>query len=732
MSLSSLSAIFSIAFVVIFLAAAAIGALRAGKRTFQVPLSRILLTLGALIVSALLSSILARSVIPSLLMPMVETLMGDAYDPALMEETISAITVMVAGPFIFLALFCLLRPIVSFFVNPLARSLTRGEENEQDPNAILRLSHFSGLSASLGALSGVLLLLILAVPFVGTAKTLSTAVSPFLADQTVRETMPDALIEAVEAVGDNIGTRAVGALGGDALYDMLTTYSTGSGRAHLSREAALIGKVGALLPAITEGKTDPAPLTELKDAFDEATLIPDVASNLLHLSANAWKRGEDFLGIERPDLGNEELNDLLVTTIATFERATPATVKEDVGTLLDVAAVLVEDGVLKEAMTDPVALLKNEQTTADMLLPLLENDRLAPIVGGVGEYGMSLLGSMAGIPKNEASISPSYVDDGTPLSEVVTVESILSAPEAPTGRPPQTEAKALAHACYVLTTVLPDLESMAGRDVLKVLGPVLDAFADTDTIGKNSVDLLLKGLMQSTLMRDKMGFTFGEAGQAANSIANSAAAKTFTGMLHSLSLYIEVLDSAETDSSTVAPAVDALLDDLTPEAADVIGHVTTPSVVKTYGVSEQSAGPVSDLLTNTFSDLSASKDTLTREEYQGESKAVADMMNVLLSISKSGETALFTEDATIGTTAQEYVDTILSSSVMSGTIVDTVYGTGTEPVIDPLSTDVMLTEGDRTLFEAAVRDAWEASAKDEKTEKTLIAIGALLNLEVSL
>jgi hypothetical protein len=154
--------------------------------------------------------------------------------------------------------------------------------------------------------------------------------------------------------------------------------------------------------------------------------------------------------------------------------------------------------------------------------------------------------------------------------------------------------------------------------------------------------------------------------------------------------------------------------------------------MKNYGVPEKSADSVATMVSGTFGNL---KD-VPAEDYEKESAAVADMMNVMMSITEgdtNAEEGVFGgENSVTQITEEEYVNNIMDSSAMSKTVVDTVYADGDEPKVDPLNSGRKLNDTEKTNLVGALNNKWNESEKDEQTKKELTAIAAMMNIAVDM
>ena len=126
---------------------------------------------------------------------------------------------------------------------------------------------------------------------------------------------------------------------------------------------------------------------------------------------------------------------------------------------------------------------------------------------------------------------------------------------------------------------------------------------------------------------------------------------------------------------------------------------------------------------------------MSDEQYNAEAKAMSDMMNVAMNFNKSNTKGLFGEGSATGVEADEFVDNIFGSTVISATVVDTVYKEGEEPENDPLKFQKSLGTNDKNKLVTALNDKWANATEEEKADeeykKNYVALGALMNVELS-
>ncbi len=329
-------------------------------------------------------------------------------------------------------------------------------------------------------------------------------------------------------------------------------------------------------------------------------------------------------------------------------------------------------------------------------------------------------------------------DDFTQKCSIVTADELVSANEKCDDK--NAEAKSFAKICASLSVMLEHVtdSDMDTAVMIRDFGPLLDSFAESKTVGDNVTKKLLTSTMQSKTIRDSLGMTMLDATETARSIADSSDKESYAMLMQSLSNTVRVFEKTS-DSSDATEEISTLMKDITPESAKVLQTITTPNVVKNYGVKDKSAEPVSDLVSDIFGNMSDAKndpdDPMSDEQYEKESIAVNDMMNIAMSASKNSSKSTFGEDSATGITATEYVNRMLNSKIMSKTLVENVYGENDEPATDPLATEKELTEAERTELTDALNNKWENAPEDpeERAEyqKILVSIAAIVNLQIS-
>ena len=596
-------------------------------------------------------------------------------------------------------------------------------------------------------------------------------------------------LAALNGLDNNVGALTIKYTGGKLLYGAMTTSVINGEMANLNKEGALLASVAEAAVIVLDEEEAPeekaAAVRAVSPAFDRSVVTRTLISEFCTAAGETWDAGESFHGVARPQLGGD-FEAITSAAIDVFATADSQNIKKDVHAITEAVAVLFESGAVGDLQNDPMSILGNEETTSALFAAFLENERLDPMVDGFADFGVNILLDTILTPNTREELYEEFVNGFTSVNgedaealtkaysdifddygirldaetvayaaecklkgedmnnwlfmhvaknkeEFVAKTELVSSDMITGGVTPITnrdhEADALAHAFAVVYGMTADLkgDSFNTKSLIGKFGPALDSFTMTETIGAEKTGLVLKAVLQSKTVHDQLGMSVIDATNTANSIIENSGKKDYATIMESLTGIIEVLEAASDKGTSTKEAVDKMLDNLTPEAANVMQTMATPNVVKNYGVPENNAEPVANMISDTFGNLQ----DVPAEEYDKEAAAVADMMNVMMAMGSGGSSSTFGgEESDTQLSADEYVSNVMDSKAMSKTLVDTVYGEGDEPKVDPMNSGRNLASNERAELLESLNSKWDASPKDEATKRQIVAIAAMMNMVV--
>ena len=783
-------------FLIIPLLFIGFGLLIGRKLKWQFSLTKIAVIAVSAIIAALVSASIANGVSHVVADMLVESgILGEFADLTTevksAKEVVCAFAAMIAAPILYLPLFLIIRGILGL-VNRLviSRFYLKKEEGEK---SFVRTSKKSPWCLVAGAVCGIFLCSAIMLPLVGTL-TAAGAVTHIIAGDIDDGDIAGAL-DAMAGAGEvNTSSVIVTATGGKLVYNMMTTYDVLGTKVSLLDEADFIGAVGGAVLVVAdenaENETKAQAIRYASEAFKKSNAFPLVIGEVIDVAEEDWNEGREFCGIAAPSLGDDQ-GDITNILLDCVKRSSKDTIKEDIGSVAEVLAIIFENDCWSGIQEDPIHFIENEDVTAKILFVFVENERTYPAIDDIVDFGIDNLFASFGAFKTKADAYAAMVEevkalagsgDQSALSSIVkkygldidkniiaavdlsamnetqllawfgeavtssaedfASKTALITPDQITANDPvltdaKKEAATIAHVLSVAVDVIDHMgdEAMEVSDLLNTLGPVFDAIASTETLGAEKTALVLKGILQSEKVYGEIGFTMGEATMVADKIIEGSKSAGFSPMLLSLGQMIEVVSSA-TSSNNIGDSVQVLLENLTPETAGVLTAVATPDAMKNYGVAEENAEAASKLLSDMLSKLSDSKEEMDEESLNKETSAVTDIVNIMMSTGTGDVESIFGEDGALGVEAEKYIDNIISSDIVSDALIDAVYGEEEEVTRDPLGIGIELTESEISQLESIINDKWTNASESEKTEgdleKLLVSIGAIVNADISI
>lgn len=713
--------IFSLAFLVFAGLAFLIGALKGKKYVWQFSVSRIILNVISAVVAAVLTGFVARGISKALADAFNEMEALDSIREIglaiSVENMLVVIIASIAAGLVFVPMFAIVRCFAKLALKALTKlfvKLTSKNDGERVVSVQgrrrrkydqFRTAKGNMLGAVCGGVCGLITLIVLSIPMVGALNTVNDiAYNAFDASDSK---VAGNVAEAMDASANNVGASIVKYSGGELLFNAMTYCEVGdTTTVTVKEDFVTVGNIAAVAV-----KYDL--LSELTDSPEKALTNEDCTSEIF------------LLILENPRLSplidtiSDFAMELILEAVEIPENIEP--LYEDF--LDDMAAVKISE--VQPAARDSSAADENVKKYAKVFdeygLRVDEDTQLSAVQAKLSGTDMR-----AWARKNIAADAKEFVNK----TELISVHDVID------GRAEvkdiDKESKALAHAFAVVCTLADDMDSTDMQAMLSKLGPALDAFYETETVGAEKTEYLLMGLLQSKKVHDEIGLSVLDATDTAVSIFENSQEKGFEPMLISLSKAIDVVQAASDPNKDTSEAVKGMLDDLTPESSKVLQTMTTPSVVQSYNVPEKSAAPVSNMLSDTFGNLADAKEQgMSDEEYEKESAAVSNMMDILMNSNDSGST-MFGSDSVTGITADEFVNNIMDSSVMSQTVVDNVYTDGENATNDPLNSERNLGDQEKAELLDAISNNWESSDKSEDTKKKLISTAAVLNFQIEI
>lgn len=253
-----------------------------------------------------------------------------------LEDSAVALVHMVAAPEIgrlvfvlVLTVFAVLTAVVCHFIEKAKPSLAKRNK---------------AIGAALGAVCGVVMVVGILSPTAGYSVEAPGAVHTLEEYEQITHMDEQTLQQTIEAeknalkVSNTPLLAAVRALGGEAIFDSLTTVTVDGHETDLHTELHALDRLGADIAALSavpmEEYTDREydTIREIGDVLEDSVLLRVLGAEGVSALSRAWLKDRAFLGIDRPDAG-EAMNFAMNAIMVVMKNTNKDTVAHDVRAL---------------------------------------------------------------------------------------------------------------------------------------------------------------------------------------------------------------------------------------------------------------------------------------------------------------------------------------------------------------------------------------------------------------
>jgi len=600
----------------------------------------------------------------------------------------------------------------------------------------------------IGGLRNALFIVILLVPIIGYVTfiggTLDTVISAAEGEAQLASSMEDegggdsisglkdVMGEVINPIRNSPAVKAIDTMGGKAIFNSLTTKRVDDMKFVLTSEidgfARLYANFTSFMDESPEnyGEKQKNSINNIKDILNEGEFLPFVTSELLSFVSEKWLNGEDAFGIEKIDVG-EDYEDIFDSVLTTLSTTDSTNIKGDISTISNLMVTCIDEGVFVELAKeepDPLVLVENEDLLSAIFAEAYKNERVRPIIGYIPKILVDV-------------ISNSFAEEGdtTPKPDSVDVNTLTE---------DQIKADAVTIA-RVVTKVMDFMESTENLDSsdenafilnadLGSLGSAIDMLRNSALLG-DSCEYILTVLLNSDMVSD-LGFVSSDL--IAKLTDKSVKFENILVSAQKLAVMAISISKEGINEDNYEEALKFMITEMSPEAADTLKSAISSDVLKDFGMSEDEANTMSNTINSVIDGISSATENMTEEQVEKEVEAITTIVNTMKDASSSGDLEhIFGEEgeSATGITAEDLVDTVLSSEIVSGAIVGASKNENNERVDDPYGIAGSLSDNDKSAAEDAIKNYYDnnstGGAEDEALKEKLDAVANILGMDSS-
>ena len=264
--------------------------------------------------------------------------------------------------------------------------------------------------AAMGALAGVIGILVFVTPVMGYTQMLSNTITKA---ESLSATSDLALGEYNEKYIKPVSTAPLASQiyngVGSKLFVGLTTVKWNEKKVDLASEwSAVMGVVDNAAafgkrPVAEYGAAESEAAHAMAKGVGESQLLSSLGGGALNGISNAWLSGEAFMGIQKPNTGDESIDIILNGFLRVFSQTSPEMIGEDLDYFADVFDLLLKYEVFSKigaggSSDDLVIHLSASGFLTEVRVLLTSNARMEPVVNAISDAGMRLLVRELGDP----------------------------------------------------------------------------------------------------------------------------------------------------------------------------------------------------------------------------------------------------------------------------------------------------------------------------------------------
>jgi len=546
----------------------------------------------------------------------------------------------------------------------------------------------------------------------------------------------------LDPVLDSPAVKAINGMGGNAIFNSLTTKRVEDAKISLTVEVDCFARLYANAQSFMDtelaefGDEQKSSIENIKVILHEAELVPYVVSEALSFAADSWLNGNAVFGMEKINVG-EDFSEAFDNLLRTLSETNKDNIKTDFDTVANLVEICIDEKLFEELGKEEgsvMSVIQKEEFLVKTFSEIYKNERTRPAIGFISNTVVGYIYDIYDEVNGTQTQKPEKLD----ISGITATDI-------------ENEAKILSDVIASVNIFLESIENLDPNDEnalikaanLAILGKALDNLRASIMLGDAS-DFLIVAMLKSETVAE-MGFVNQEF---INNITKEGTSLENT-LASAQKLAIMALSLSDTglNSENMDDAIKFMITEMNPETAETIKSVLTEDLLSDFGLSTEESTTVSNTINSVIDgmiSISESTSNMTEEEIQKEVDAVNTLVGVMKDAASSAASGnaeagnIFGaegESAT-GVTTEELIDTVVSSQIVTDAIKNASKDSEDNVVEDPFGVAGTLSESDKTAAEDAMKEYYNNNStgdaeSDEELKSTLDSLANVLGLNSS-
>lgn len=349
---------------VLILAITATVTYREIKKGYRHGLSKSLVNLSILIFCAVFTSLVSMwiaKLFGKLVLKWMESgLNGVA---SLFPGLIGALISIIISILLYIPIFYILKAVFTALVRIIMRSSTQKLKKSQEvrapiyssENVPLHVAKDKHLGAAIGAISGIIISIVVFMPLVGCLKSTYNLLDVMAQDEIAIVNAESETLGVIGKYANDASGTVLYYCGGNVIYDLTTRihtygyYTCLNDEIESLKDTKFIDIAKDLYEEEETTKDNLAIIEELLDEVSDHVFLRLITTDIVKNLSSSWLEDEPFMGLARPDFGNySEVDSVFNAAFVVCSNTTMEYYDEDIRTIISLISILNESPLFVE------------------------------------------------------------------------------------------------------------------------------------------------------------------------------------------------------------------------------------------------------------------------------------------------------------------------------------------------------------------------------------------------
>ncbi|MBQ7906582.1 MAG: CvpA family protein [Clostridia bacterium] len=534
------------------------------------------------------------------------------------------------------------------------------------------------------------------------------------------------VLEYLNSIRNNPVAKVIYNVGGNGIFNSMSQTKISGVDITLQNEAYGVVKLyNASLPFMGAAPADYGEeqieaLDNINLVLEDSEFLPLLLSKLISFTSGEFLENGECVGIQKPTLG-QTFDPTVDRVLAVLANTDSDGLRADLITISGIGKMAIREGVIVELMSeerDILGLIKREEVISPILHELYANERtrgaIPYISNALNNYVCRLYDEVNGTSTRPEEFDYSRYNEAAVDSEAGQILKIVDE----------------LHQFIASTEGKEDIQDVIVNADLEPLGNGMEHARESIILGR-AYKVFFYAFLHSEGC-DEYGII--DQVFIDNATAEDADISTMLVARQDVAKLILSMQSIGTDGSK-EELLHSVVNSMLSNDSESIKAIVTPENLVSLGISSKNAGSINGII-NSMMNSAENQEYETEEQKQEEIKKTEEMLNAMSgAMFNSDADNMFTTSSTnagkTSMTAEDFVDSVMDSSIVSGMVEDAAVDENGETAQDPYKLQSKMSATDKVNLANAIEEKYNSEDITEEQKATLEALASVFGVSIN-